>query len=205
MPPEDKGEKANAANGQFDFILKPQTQPKASGPGFRNKALMVLGLVVVVGMILSVIAVIATSGKGDSKQQLLDLAATQQEIIRVSTNANINAKGPTAKTLAANTAATVQSEQNDLVIYLKSKHIKVNPKLLAAKKSAATDAAFAEAAQNNKYDAAYIDYLAVNSAVYQKNMSQLYTNAKSLKLRSILFDANASIDILGSTAKALNG
>src|SRR3989344_7298258 len=93
--------------------------------------------------------------------------ANAQEISRVSTLAQQQAKDANTKDLATTTAAVLSSQEQELRSYLKTNKVKVDTKKLAAKLDKNTDKQLTAALQNNNYEQVYHDYLRTSLASYQ--------------------------------------
>lgn len=184
------------SNPQYDFILKDNQQPK-KGLGLPRLNLpkpVAIGLAVLMGLIVIVLASSLLFGnKGSKYQSLTDLANQEQEIIRVTALAQPQLSDPATQALAATTEASVSSDQAQIIKYLKAHKVKVDTKKLTKYLNKATDSQFQTASQNNTSDKVFIFYLKSNLASYKAKLSSSYQSVPA-SAKSILSSAytNAS-------------
>ncbi len=152
-----------------------------------------LFLLIIVGLV----AMSLFSG-GGSSTQLLGIAQEQTEIIRIADLANSErtVRSTTTKNLAASTSITVGTSRSQTLALIGGKT--PDSKILGSKKSSKTDAALAEAASNNQYDAVFTETLTTKLKAYQTNVKALYTTSKSKKEKAVLESAfNGTVILLG--------
>lgn len=191
MPPDSQ--KPN-----YDFINNPKlaTSGRRGLPNFFQHAsgISLLSLVAVIGIILMVVLF---SGSGKSYSGEVDLISRATEIERVSSLVNDQASSQAIKDLAASVEASLTSQQEQLVAYLKKHGKKVDPSKTTTHKNTATDSQMQAAAQSGKLDQTYASYVKSALTPYQNALQDLYKTAPTTE-RSILADAyNSNKTLLG--------
>ncbi len=178
----------------FDFMLKDQSKPKkffGLGGGMGAPAKILLGATGVLIIILAA-AVFLGGGKTNS-QQLLDLMAQSQEILRVTELEKQQLKDQNVLNLAATTEAVLASQQSDFSAYLTAQKIKYKPSVLATHTNEATDAQLQAAAQNNNLDDAYVIFLNNTLKTYQASLNTVFGATKG-KDRELCIQVSISVD-----------
>ncbi|OVE78871.1 hypothetical protein BVY00_01680 [bacterium G20] len=186
------------APDQFDFMLKDQPKPPGRFGTLLSdvpKPAKILLLVVGALFIIVILYALFFGGKKTNTDQLTSVMASAQEISRVSSMAQLQAKDTTTKDLAATTATVLSSQKQELRSYLISKKVKVDTKKLAARLNKSTDAKLATALQNNNYDQTYFSYLKTSLINYQASLNAANKGA-SLKIQAILKADYTSIQTL---------
>lgn len=124
---------------------------------------MIFGLVCIFFLVL--ILVLGLRSKSGNSSGLLDIAARQHEILRVSALADDDVKDQQVKNLIASVKAILASEQQETIGYLgvKEKSSSLNKYL-----DASTDAQLKAAVSNNTIDATYLTYLKQSLLAYQR-------------------------------------
>ncbi len=181
---------------QYDFIMNPN-QPGAKRPliGGHNKHRLLMFSII--GGVLLIIILIASSVffGGNKTTGLLEIAQTQQELIRVSDLGTQKAASSSARALAYTTKESMASSQNEMLGQLaKQGQKKINPKTLAVKKNKHTDEVLAQAALDNRYDETFEKTLQQQLVEYQKLLKATYDKTGDQKLQRIL---NSDFDSAG--------
>ena len=186
------------APGQFDFMMKEQPKPPgrfsglfASLPKPAKIALAILGIL----FVLVILYALFFGGKTTNTDQLTSVMANAQEISRVSTLAQQQAKDANTKDLATTTAAVLSSQEQELRSYLKTNNVKVDTKKLAAKLDKNTDKQLTAALQNNNYEQTYFNYLKTNLTAYQNDINTVQKGVGE-EAQAILNVAYASVQTL---------
>ncbi len=151
-------------------------------------ALLVLIVVIVSAMLLN-------RGGGNS-QQVVDLMAQSQEIVRVSQLQEQQLQDSNTKGLAATAVTAMRSQQAEFGDILKRSNVKYGEIELAFRTNKDTDARLQTAAQNNNLDDTYTDYLKSSLSTYQSSLEQAFQATQSVSLRQALQSAYESITIL---------
>ncbi len=164
-------------NNPYDFIMNPSKPPKKASFGldpFIGKILLVLGVVFSI-MVVVAIFLSATDSKKLGTAELIALAQTQQEIIRVANQGTSAAVQQTTKNLAITTEFSLKTQQSVLLDYLaKKKGTEVSEKELALKQDAKTDLLLKEAKQTSTYDITLSQILEESLRNYSNSANSLF-------------------------------
>lgn len=190
--PEDKNP---SSEPDFDFMLKQQAAQKSSMLTTLGKPMKILFVAVLVLIVVTFGAMLFNRGAGNG-DDVVDLMAQSQEIVRVSQLEEQSFKDADTKDLAATTTITMQSSQNQLGSYLKKSGIKYSEKDLAANTNKNADAQLQTAAQNNNLDSAYSAYLKSSLSKYKASLENVYKTAPPQSLKAILEETYISINNL---------
>lgn len=178
----------------YDFILNPNANQKkpaavrAKGP---MELLLGIGLI---GGILLIAGLVLTQflPKGTSGESLLGLIQQQQEIIRVSTQAQQTAQSETIKGFAYTVNLSVSTSQQQLQGYATKAGTKIDPKQLSLKQDAATDKLLENAKATSTYDRTVKKVLSTLLQDYLDQLKETYKQTSNANLKKIL-DANFSV------------
>ncbi len=183
---------------QFDFMMKDQPKPPsrlgsllASVPKPAKVILLIIGAFFVIVILYSLLF----GAKTTNSDQLVAAAARAQEIARVSTLAKTGSKNADTDALAATTAATASSQEQQIKSYLKTNKVSVSAKKLGVDLDKTTDTSLATALQNNNYDQTYFSYLKTSLVTYQNDLTAAYKGAGK-NAQTLLNTSYASIQIL---------
>lgn len=200
MPPQNDQTPAPSSNSSdFDFMLKQQpAQPNQSPAGKfsrlnRPAKLLVAALI---GLIIAIVAAVILGGGSNNSQQVLGLMAQGEEIIRVSQAQDQKLRDENTKGLSATTQVALKSQKASFGDYLSKAGVKYGPKELAAKQDKNTDTQLETAAQNNRLDNAYVEYLQTSLSAYLDSLRSASQTAKSKTLKEALQSADNSVDTL---------
>jgi hypothetical protein len=125
----------------------------------------------------------------DNVAQLSELAAEQQEIVRIANLGIENAVGAETKNLAITTKLSVASQHEKLLDYLKDRKHKITKEQLAAKKDTSVDKALREAREENNYDSVFKEVIKEDLASYATNLEKSYQSATSTKAKNLLSES----------------
>ncbi len=206
MQPNAPNARPPIAPSDYDFILNHgANKPKPSLlPGFggsKKQRLLVMGLGGAILLMLIILGYSLLFG-GNKNQTVLEVAQSQQELIRVSTlGADKTTRGSAARALATTTELTLISNQKEVIAQLKKHGQKTNTKNLAVKKNAQTDAALQEAALNNRYDEVFTQLLQKQLVEYQKLLKTAYGSTSNQTLQNLLNSEFAQAGLLIASAQ----
>ncbi len=188
MPPSQQ-----QTPSQYDFILN--NQPRRSGPNFGQSkgqriAVVVGGLILLI-IIVMVISSFLNSGSNGQKQQLIDIAKSQTEIIRVSALAQQKAVDPKTKQFALNVKLSVQSDQSQVMKSLEGRGVKAKSlsKTLAASKNPKNDTTLDDGTKNNRFDDTFLVLLQQQLTDYQKQLKIAFDASGSNSEKTTLTNA----------------
>lgn len=192
----------------YDFILnpeKPQKKPTVPLAGAGNSmmqriaiaggGLVILIIVAVVGMSL------LTSGSKEKTASLLSIAQYQTELVRVATDASTKATSISAQNLAQDIQASVLSDNNELLAYMKNNGQKVDPKQLTLKRSKSTDTTLTTAKENNTYDIAFKEIIQSDLGSYMTALKKAYDANPGPKGKTLLSEQYDSAELLLKISK----
>lgn len=186
-------------SGHYDFILNPPSTkkkhllPTSNSPKQRILIAVAFGGVMLIVLIL-VIGMLF--GSKNNSATLIDLAAQQSEIIRVSDIGANKAKTPAAKNLAITTKLSLQTTQNQTLDHLKKLKNTVGTKELAQKKNTKTDQQLDAAAVNNKFDEIFIQIIRSSLSDYRTAVKKLYDTTSSKTEKQFLASSYNGAGIL---------
>ncbi len=172
----------------YDFIMNPGKPPKkgfsAGLPPLALKILLVLGGVFLV-MVLVAIVLSFGSSKSIGKAELIGLAQTQQEIIRISDEGASAAVQQTTKNLATTAVLAIQTQQTQLLTLLEKNGIKTDDKQLALKQDANTDLKFKEATATSTFDTTFSQVIEEQLRAYAVTLQAYYNKTGSKSQRDM--------------------
>jgi hypothetical protein len=182
---------APVSTNPYDFILNPnanQKKPAAANASGPMRLLLGIGLI---GGILLIVGLALTQflPKGTSGESLVGLIQQQQEIIRVSTQAQQTAQSETIKGFAYTVNLSVSTSQQQLQGYATKAGTKIDPKQLSLKQDATTDKLLENAKATSTYDSAVKKVLSTLLQDYLDQLKETYKQTSSANLKKIL-DAN---------------
>ena len=177
MPPAPAG-----GENPYDFILSGPAKPKRSflpSGGSSKQRAIVVGVGAVGGLIVFfiILALISSAGKG-SYGNLVTLAQTQAEIVRVSTEGAPKVRDPGVSAFVQNINLALTTDQQETVSYLAKHGQKLNSKKLALLQSSKTDATLAAADQSGQLDNVMLDTMQQALQVYKQDLATDYKSAK---------------------------
>lgn len=179
LPPNNQPPKTEPS--PYGFIFNSGQKPKRSFSlsGFGMSRPVAIGAAIVGGFLLIVLVLGLIGGGGGSNSALTDIAARQQEIIRVSGLTSGKTQDPQTQNLALSVNAVLTSHKVQLTKYL---GIKINDNSLAGYLNKSTDSQLLAASQNNNYDSTYLGYLQTSLNAYLRAIesAKAPTDAKNI-------------------------
>jgi hypothetical protein len=178
-----------APDDPYRFIMEPpkRAKPKAAGIGgnpFIMKLVFFLGAAVVV-MIAAAVVVNVFFGSKTNVQDIIDIAAAEQELIRIS-GKGADASDQSVKNAAVNTQATLTTEQQEWVTYLAKLGKKASPKQLALKKNTATDTQLTQALATSTFDLKFSQVMRSELQDYASQLKTTYSRATGKQEKALL-------------------
>lgn len=188
----------------YDFIMNSGEPPKKSPLGLPSgnstlqRILLVGGGLVVLIVVGVLLMSVLTAGSKSNSEQLLTLAKTQTELVRI---ADLAAKEPSVRNestriLAVNTSVSVNSTKQKVIGMITKSGKKADPKQLALSKNAKTDATLASALQNNQYDEVVTQELITELKNYRLQLKTSYDAVSSKQDKQVLSDAFKGTSLL---------
>lgn len=151
------------AGDPYDFILNPSQSPKKSllkgtGNNFIRTIIFVVGGALLL-MIITTIALNIFAPKQLSKEDLMGLAQSQTELIRVANQGASGGVSQSTRNLATTVQYTLLTHEKQTIELLAKQGVEANEKELSLKQNAATDKALTSAKSTSTFDEAFIDIL----------------------------------------------
>jgi hypothetical protein len=146
----------------YGFILDPPKQPKKAVFGGNSKMAraMAIGGVMLVLIIVSIFASSAlNSSNNDQKARLIEVAQTQNEIVRIAESTTNKVSGEPLISLVQNTSLSTQSSLNELSLAINKRGQKADRKLLGGGQNKGNDQLLTEAEQNSRFNEVYVSLL----------------------------------------------
>lgn len=186
----------------YDFITNPggpAKQPRLGGGSLKTRLLVVIGGLLALMILGSVVAtVLSSSGRKDTTA-LKNLAAQQQELIRVAELGADKAVDYKTRSLAYTAKLSVTTQQQKLLAYLSGRGITVTKEELAAKKQSSIDKDLDSAAANNRFDEVFSATLDEELQDYATAMKTIYDSITSEKTKEILSESyTSSVTLIGT-------
>lgn len=184
----------------YSFITNPQQpkRPSLFNLGAGSKTLRIV--VVVGGFFLLLILFIAfkniLSGSNKSIPALVNIAQDQQELIHLAQNGTQNAVSGTAKNFSQTAALSLQSEQRQLLVYLKSNGRKVSTGELSLGLSKLTDSQLTAAVSASNFDPTYTSIMKTKLTSYQQALKSAFAQTKGSKGHALLNDDYTASQLL---------
>jgi hypothetical protein len=162
----------------YDFIMKPPGPPKKRF-GLGGLDPMITKILFILGILFVIIAIAAlfvnlTAAKRIDTGELISLAQTQEELIRVADAGNAGAIQQTTKNLAITTEFTLKTQQAELLDKLAKQGISVKAKQLGLKQNASIDLKLKEAQQTSTFDVTFSQIIEDELRDYAKTVNILY-------------------------------
>jgi len=166
-------------NPDFDFMLK--DQPKAGRrlalPDMPRPVKIILGVIAAIVVLIIIFSLVSGRGKVDTKPYM-DVLARGQETLRVTSYVQtLKLQDPQVQSLAATVSSALASDKQQIIAYLQTNHVKVDPKALATDADKTTDTNLQTASQNNNLDSVYQNYLRNALIEYENDIRAAYQKA----------------------------
>jgi hypothetical protein len=188
----------------YGFIFNGQQKPGRRFPfklpGSNNLTRIVL-LVIAGGAILGILLIVVSSvlgSKGVHTKEVTDVIGRAEEIARVSDLVAKQSRDVATQNLAATTATSLTSQEEQLLLYLKKYHKKIVPKQLHFYQDSTTDTQMQTAASTNSLTPTYYAYLKKHMADYNNSIKTAEVSSGPIG-KSILQNASSSNQILLSS------
>lgn len=166
----------------FGFITNNPQKPKRSfGPsGMAGRIAVIAAILVVLIIMAIVVSALLSRGDKAQTQRLIEISQRQTEIIRITTQADKNAKSLSTRSYALTTRVSLESSQKNVNQLLAKRGVKEKAlsKQLTAGKNTKTDAALSEAQKNNRFDETFTEIMGAELTNYQKLLNGAADGAK---------------------------
>jgi len=195
MPPQNGQPAGQNTNPAYDFLNKTivsKSNPLTNVP----KPVAIIGIALIVIISFFVVSSQINKHRGAGYKMLDDLAARQQEIVRVSEVAKPLLKTQAGLNTLATAETSVHSDEVRLITYLSTNHAKIGNKQLAIYANPATDSSLNTGSINNQADQVYLSYLKQALTSYQGYIVAANAKAPGPNARLLLSDAYSSAGIV---------
>lgn len=165
---------SNPQSDQFSFITNPTPKKPAllGGDPFIKRIAIIIGGAIGFMLVVWLVFSLLPGGK-TTKIDLLSLAETQQELVRVATLGNASAVQQDTKNMASNVLYTLQTQETATLGRLSKQGQKVSDKQLSLKQDATADQKLSVAKETSTFDTTF-------SALIQQDLQSYAATVKSL-------------------------
>ena len=186
MYPDDQN-----PHSPYEFIMNPQQQKRRLAlPGVRDpfisKLILIVMCVVAVVIVGGVIVSSFLGKSGVNVVALTGVAQTQQELVRVAQQGVAQGTQPVTRNFAISVQISIQSEQLQLLSYLKGQGHKLSTKTLSLKKSTTTDTQLTNALQTSTFDSTFVQLMQNSLVSYNTELEQVLGSATGVNEKKIL-------------------
>lgn len=189
----------------YDFIFNSSQQNKKgalAGAGKGKRIAIVVGGGFILLMLIIIIFSLIFGGGGADKQLTLRMAQQHTELIRITEIGEEKARGQAAKNLATTTRLTLQSAESDIVAIAGSGQ-KVDAKVLALGKDAATDKTLTEAEQRSQFDEVFTEVVSEELTAYRSDLERAFNSSKSAKNKQLYSNLHEQLGDIIDTASGV--
>ncbi len=180
MDPYQQYQAPQQQGSPYEFILNPQQQPKKKMGLGGNNFILTISLIVggaLIFMIILAVILNAVGGKTLSKSDLINLAQSQSELVRVAQGAAATANQQTTKNLAVTIQLSMITEQKRNLDFLAKNGVSVDEKQLALKQNAQTDQQLASAKTTSTFDLVFTQLMQTELEAYARDLKTLNSKA----------------------------
>jgi hypothetical protein len=174
----------------YDFIMNPQKPPKPKKLGLGNNSNfgLTIGLIVggaVIFMIIVAIILSLLSG-GSNTTNLLSIAQTQNELVRVADQGARSGVRQTTKNLAVTIQYGMTTQQKQTLAYMTRTGTGTDEKSLKLKQNATTDQQLASAKTTSTFDSTFAELMQTQLTAYANSLRQLHGASTSETEKELL-------------------
>jgi hypothetical protein len=178
-----------SSGSPYEFIMNPGEKPKKKfGFGGGNFA-MTIGLIVGGALLFMIILTLILNAFGGSKvgtADLITLAQTQNELVRVSDQGARTGVQQVTKNLGVTIQYTMDTQQKQVLSYLAANGTEVDPKDLKLKQNASTDQQLASAKTTSTFDLVFSQIMQTELDSYANDLKQLHARAATKTERDMM-------------------
>jgi hypothetical protein len=156
------------ARRQINFGNTPQQRMIIAGAGL-----------VILIMIFIFLFLLFSRASNTQKDNLVKLAQTQTEIVRITEIAEKESGGIDTRSFAVNTRLSLQSDLQETTGFLAGRGVELKGKSLGLVKDENTDKKLEEASANNRFDETFIELLRDQLQDYRVLLQQAYEDGNS--------------------------
>jgi len=187
---------------EYQFILDPSNGVNG-GPAIlqdpkKRNIIAVLFVSVILLLVFTAIAIIASLG-GRSTSAIVDVAAYQTELVRISTLGLADAKEPSVRAQAATLQAFMQSDLSKTTSFLASSGKKLEPTDAVLRRDSSIDENLASAALRNRFEEELLSSLQSKSSAYRVSLQSALNNSSSTEETALLQTALKNVVVFEGT------
>ncbi|HVV66445.1 MAG TPA: hypothetical protein VHB72_00010 [Candidatus Saccharimonadales bacterium] len=192
---------------EYAFIMEPAKPPRQklnlipAGSSLPIRIAVVGGGIIILIILFTVIKGLVTTPPFDTTA-MIGLAQDQQEMIHITSQALQQSKQQQAAlsqntmNFAVTAQASLSSDQNQTLTYLKNNGKKVKSGTLNQKVSATTDSQLSTAASNSTFESTYVQLMETELKNYQTALKTTFVDTKGAKGRQLLNQEYTSSQLL---------
>ncbi len=185
----------------YGFIMdtqhQPQKKPLGSQNSLKTRIFVAAGAAFALLIIFVLVNALVFNKKDPSAVLLINIAAEQQEISRLSEIGIKGATDPTTKNYVETIKLSIMTQQQDLSAYLAKNNVKTLPIELAAKKDTRVDDLLTAATKSNRFNETFDEQIRKNLAEYKTDVEKGYNNASNPTSKALLKKAfNSTAELL---------
>lgn len=160
----------------YEFIMHPE-KPKRQfnfGNSTGQRAMIVAGGAFILIVIAIVLASLFNQGTGEQRRRLVQLAQTQNEIIRISELADKESTDIPTRSRAITVKSTLSTDQQEVLALLSARGTELKGKDLSGLENPATDKQLEQASANDRFDNEFSQILNRQLKDYQKMLKKAH-------------------------------
>jgi hypothetical protein len=170
---------------------------KVSGSNFKQRLMLVAGGGIVLVLIMVILFGVILKPNTKYIDALLQVAATQQDIVDLTELGNENIQGQQLLNMSITISSVVTSHLAEVTNYINdSSFAKDSSKKITLLRDTDYETLLDDAKIDGTYDATYQTLLTNRLAIYRSNLQTAYQASSSQKLKTILNDAYNEINEL---------
>jgi hypothetical protein len=161
----------------YEFILNPDQAPKKKlGGKFGNHFILTIAMIAGGAITLMIIVAVALNVLAPakiSKEDLIGIAQTQAELLRISRQASGDSAQQTTKNLATTVEYTMITQQKQTMDVLAKNKVTLGKKELTLKQNATTDQKFTTAKSTSTFDQTYTEIIQTELTNYANTLKSM--------------------------------
>ena len=197
MPPQQPYGPPPSQTGpeQYDFIVNygKQKQPNRlvaiNNSSFKSRLLLTGGGGLLLLILAWIVIALISGSSQNSSAPLVGIAQQQNELARISLEADQNASAQPTQIFAITTNLSLESEQRAVLAYLHSFGSTPSSSVLQASLNAKTDSVLKAAQITGTYDQTYISIAQSELTSYENALQQAFVSTKNLQEKQLLSTA----------------
>lgn len=201
MDQYDQQQNTPPGHDPYGFIMDTQHQKVKKSLGDQNslktRIFVAAGAAFVLIFVFIILNALVFNKKDPNSVLLINIAAEQQEITRVSELGVKGATDPATKNYVHTVKLSVMTQQQELSAYMSKNGIKALPADLAAKKDTTIDDRLTAATKSNRFNETFDETIKKSLVEYKTDLEKAYNNASSPTSKALLKKAyNSTAELL---------